>query len=608
MTAAPLLAAPPDWIPTGNLYVVLPHLSRSDAGIYSAGVTSLKHNALLELCGSEAEQLPFLRPLAEQDGRRLALVDLQWERLDGWLPRFHCQAQDLAISGTVFAPMDEKGFVYLLEVSSQSDCQLSLGMEGWWKSLDLVVFSARPLASERLVWQDNWTGSLVGEASSGLPLLAWGMQPDQDGELSVDGDHFCWTCPFDLKAGESLQAAFYISVNLERDGACTGALHLRRVGWRRLLEQTRGWLLAHSRNIADPALSFFFHENLFFNYFYAQSLCLDQPELVLVTSRSRSYYVCAAYWARDACLWSFPGLLLVDPQQARQALQVIWTRYLPNSAQHALYLNGQTLYPGFELDESCAPLIALDQYLQQTGDRSFVQAPWLTAALSQVYQALSEHFDPQVGLYSTFLTPHDDPTDFPFITYNNVLVWRALHILERSGAMHLDASRIRQQAEQLNQTIQQKCVREGPFGPQFVAAIDAVGNCDWNDLPGGSWSLFTYYGFCSAEDPLYQNSLKWICSEHNPHYYPGPFGGAGAAHFPFPSCFDLANRLLRGDPAALTQIRSGYARPCVSTECTSILDHGLACESFDPTTGEVRTGAAFATLAGFLAYCLYYNM
>ncbi len=36
-----------------------------------------------------------------------------------------------------------------------------------------------------------------------------------------------------------------------------------------------------------------------------------------MTSRSRSYYVCAAYWARDACLWSFPGLLLVD--RRRQA-------------------------------------------------------------------------------------------------------------------------------------------------------------------------------------------------------------------------------------------------------------------------------------------------
>ena len=140
MTASPRLAAPPDWIPTGNLQIALPHISRLDAGVYSAGVTSLKDNALLELCGDEAAGLPFLRPLLELEGDRLALADLRWERLDGWLPRFHCQVDGLEISGTIFAPLDEKGFVYLLEVTSVQDCQLHLGVEGggkastWWSS------------------------------------------------------------------------------------------------------------------------------------------------------------------------------------------------------------------------------------------------------------------------------------------------------------------------------------------------------------------------------------------------------------------------------------------------------------------------------------------
>ena len=618
MTAAPILAATPDWIPTGNLYVALPHISRVDAGVYSAGVCSLKDNALLELCGSEEPGLPFLRPLVELDGGKLELSDLKWERLDGWLPRFHCRAADLEISGTIFAPLDEKGFVYLLEATSQRDCQISLGMEGWWKSLDLVVFSGRPLEMQRQVWQDNWTGSLVGEAAWGLPLLAWGMQADPQGQLTLEGEQYRWEIPFELKAdascaetgvaGSSVWAAFYIALNLERDGARSGALHLRRMGWQQLLEGTRGWLAAHSHSIYDPTLSRVFHENLFFNYFYSQALCLDQPALALMTSRSRSYYVSGAYWARDACLWSFPGLLLADPRQARQALQAILSRYLPNAAQHALYLNGQVLYPGFELDEACAPLIALEHYLQVTGNRDLLEEPWLPAALSLSYETIAAHFDNQTGLYGTFLTPHDDPTGYPFITYDNVLVWRALNILadlDDRGATHYrsashlkrashlkSASQLRQQAENLQQAIQQKCIRQGPFGPQYVAAVEAGGDSDWSDLPGGSWSLFPHYGFCAAYDPCYLNSLKWIYSEHNPYYYPGPFGGAGAAHFPFPSCFDLANRLLRKDPAA-----SGLLKQLK-------LDQGLACESFDPQTGVARTGAAFATLAGFLAYAI----
>jgi hypothetical protein len=34
------------------------------------------------------------------------------------------------------------------------------------------------------------------------------------------------------------------------------------------------------------------------------------------------------------------------------------------------------------------------------------------------------------------------------------------------------------------------------------------------------------------------------------------------------------------------------------------LDRGYACESFDPQTGQARTGVGFAALAGFVAYAL----
>ena len=606
MTAAPLISDPPNWIPTGNLYVALSHISRSDGGIYSASVTALKDNGLLEVCGSEEQSQPLLRPVIERNGSRLNLSKLEWKRLDGWLPQFQWQTDGLEIRGTIFAPSDEKGFVYLLEAASEQECRLSLGIEGWWRSLDLVVFSARPLEARRELWRDEWTGSLVGEATCGMPQLAWGMQPSHDGELALEGDYFRWDCGVEIKAGERTQIAFYFSINLERDGARTGALHLRRRGWEKLLAETRGWLAAHSHPVEDQALNSLYHENLFFNYFFAQSLCLDQHELALMTSRSRSYYVSAAYWARDACLWSFPALLLVDRRQARRALEAMLTRYLPNAAQHALYLNGEVLYPGFELDQACAPLIALDHYLRVTGKRDLLQQSWLPATLSLAYETLCERFDPQMGMFSTFLTPHDDPADYPFITYDNVLVWRTLEILadlDEIGATHYQSvshlkrashlkssAQLRQQAETLKQTILQKCVREGPFGMQFVAAIDEAGNCDWADLPGGSWSLFPYFGFCSADDPVYQNSLKWLYSDQNPYYYAGKYGGVGAAHFPYPSGFDLANRLLRKDPGALVLVKQLK------------LDQGLACESFDPQTGEVRTGAAFATLAGFLAY------
>jgi hypothetical protein len=41
-------------------------------------------------------------------------------------------------------------------------------------------------------------------------------------------------------------------------------------------------------------------------------------------------------------------------------------------AHHALYLNGSNLYPGFELDQLCAPIIAIHRYLSETKDGSFL--------------------------------------------------------------------------------------------------------------------------------------------------------------------------------------------------------------------------------------------
>ncbi len=56
--------------------------------------------------------------------------------------------------------------------------------------------------------------------------------------------------------------------------------------------------------------------------------------------------------------------------------------YRRRLAEHSLYMDGTELYPGFELDEHCAWLIALGQYLAGTKDWALVakmgQAPFTT--------------------------------------------------------------------------------------------------------------------------------------------------------------------------------------------------------------------------------------
>jgi hypothetical protein len=85
----------------------------------------------------------------------------------------------------------------------------------------------------------------------------------------------------------------------------------------------------------------------------------------------------------------------------------------------------------------------------------------------------------------------------------------------------------------------------------------------------------------------------------NRYHYEGRFAGAGAPHFPFPSGFDLANRLLDHDACDGDPLEQLIATP---------MDRGLACESWDADTGIVRTGAAMASMAGLLSWAAWEHL
>jgi uncharacterized protein len=598
LTAAPIISEPPQRIPTGNLVVALPTIQRADGGIYRAGVLHMGARAQLDLVGDEAARRPLLCPFLERGGARLPFGELSWSRDAFWLPKFRARADGLNVTGTIFAPIDEHGFVYLLEVSGTTPAEpIVVGIEGWWDGVEATIFEMRRIQASIELWHDDWTGTLVGEARTGLPLLAWGVQPSVPGEVVIDGLHYLWRCELDA-AGGPARVAFYVGVNLEADGARTTSLHLRRRGSDQLLKETQQWLLARALPVESPARQVL-NENLFFSYFFGQADSIDGDEAVFVTSRSSDYYVSAAFWARDAFLWVLPAVLLVDRSRARRLLLEGLGRYAPRAGEHALYITGTILYPGFELDEACAPIIGLDNYVELTGDVETADLAEIREALQTLEESILKRHDPQIGMYSTFLSPHDDPVTRPFLTYNNVLVWRCLRVLGRLRARYGDVGRgeeLKRHADDLAQTIRDRCVVPGPFGPQYAWAIDATGGFELDEQPGGSLSLLARYGFCSSSEPAYQNTLRWMRSKHNRYSFDGPFGGLGSVHFPFPSIFDLANRLALGDAEALDMA------------CRAPLDQGLACESFDPQTGEVRTGAAFAAGAGLLANAIYEHL
>ena len=409
-----------------------------------------------------------------------------------------------------------------------------------------------------------------------------------------------------MPPGGELTADVYLAVAPEPDGAAVTALHLRRRGFEALLDSALSWLSERELPVpvdAPRGLRERVNANLFFNFFFAQGDCLDTGRPVIVTSRSPHYYVCGAFWSRDAYCWTFPALLLADVGRARDVLVASLAAAGSRVAEHALYLNGTPLYPGFELDQAAAPVLAISRYVRLTEDRGILANPAVAQAVRQLPALVEPWRHPDCELYGTFLLPTDDPTDFPYVTTANALLAAALDaaadLTEISPAdLGLRSGELRERAGAIREALRARLMTDGPHGPMWAWACDADGRLELRDEPPLGLRSLPFWGMRADSEAVQAATRRWLRDGYE-HHYGGAYPGAGAPHFPFPSGFDLANRLLDGDDTLGDPLAALATTP---------MDQGLACESWDPQTGVVRTGAAMASMAGLLAWSAWASL
>jgi uncharacterized protein len=619
-TYAPEIADPPRFLPTGNLWVSLPEVDMDNGAVHAVGVLIERTLGLVEAAGG-ADQGPLIRPALVLDGDTVVPDHLEWERVGHWLPHFTGPCPSGVLEGWFCAPVDERGVTVRLAYRHDGPrpVTVELGWTGSWGATTVTHLRSKSVGLEPVGNDDPWTGSRTVTGGAGIPLLSIGWQGGEGVVLGELGGVPRWQASATavVDTGGSLTADLFIGVATEPDGAATAALHLRRRGFDRLWESTDRWLADHALAIPDdrPGLAERVNANLFFNHFFAQGDCLDTGRPVVVTSRSRQYYVSAAFWSRDAYCWTFPALLLSDAARARSVLVSTLAAGGARLADHALYLNGTSLYPGFELDQAAAPVIAVRRYVQMTGDATVLAEPGVRAVLDGLVQLIEPWRHPVWELYGTFLLPTDDPTDFAYTTTGNALVaaaFEALAILtdlqptadrpvgvSGSGA-HTDhrpedpASR----ASAIRAAMAEHLTVEVPGGRMWGWACDESGRIERRDEPPLGLRTLPFWGVGTDDDPVQVATRAWL-SEDNPHHYEGRFGGSGSAHFPHPSGFDLANRLLDRDLIDGQPLDQLVAVP---------MDQGLACESWDADTGRVRTGAAMASMAGLLAWTAWEHL
>ncbi len=595
---------------TGNEYLSLPEIG-AGGEIKSINVLHMGARGLLEFRGT-ADQ-PLLAPFITVDGKEaLCPGSLSWSYCHDWIPCFEVYAAGrYTIEGDIFAPPGHRGCCCRLRLTNLSNIPLvvEMGWRGCWSEFNHLIFSSRPVTGERVVEYNSWTGSLVLEARSGLPLaaLALALTAEHEKEERPSWDFrspprkpasYQGTIRMEATPGSSCLLTLYAAVNLEADGAGTTAMDLKRHGGAALALETERQLAERRIDLPDSAAAAALNRNLFFNYFYALGRALDDDSLVPVTSRSPRYYVSAAYWSRDTLLWSFPGLLLADKAASRELLLTVFHRHLARAGEHAHYINGVLLYPGFEMDQLAAHFLALERYESVTGDLTLLDEKIICRGLKLLTEKALEQFDPASGLYRTFLDPSDDPVLYPFLIYDNALLQCAFAYLAdlQSAGRWDNPADFAGLALALQQEIYRHGTVKGPGGIMFAWAVDGKGRFQLYDNPPGSLQLLAFYGFCSLKERIFRNTVAWIRSPNNPHFHrDSPFSEAGSLHAPNPWPLAACNDIL-----ACNEGGNDFL-------LRASMDNGFCCETVDPETGEAATGAAFASAAGFLAHALWWS-
>jgi len=598
-TETQLTLTPDDVIPTGNDWMSLPSIRAGDAALMDFNVISMRYRGLIEYAGALGQ--PLMKPFLNVGGVKKPLAGLRWSLRDYWLPTGMMEADGVRTSISYVVPSDSRAAIVRFQVTNIGGAPITVapGMDVSWARTNRVTYSPESLTGARTMSPTPIdTDMMVFNYKTDDTQFAWGFAYVGSKGVLHEGGNPGVTAQHEatLARGQTLDMHFLIGVGLEQYSAAYGMRVLNkridRYGIDGVIDQAAAEARRHTRTTGRADLDRVMNRNLLFTTYFAWGRSLDTEEFVGVTSRSNRYYVSAAYWDRDALLWSFPALLDTDPARAREAIGYVLGRQARNAGIHSRFIDGALLEDGLELDELVAPIVALKSYVDATGDRSV-----LTKYASEIATLRTRLFalrDPSTGLYETFQDAEDEYVQKPFSIYDNVIAWKALNDLATlSGEKAL-----RVRASTLKVAIMKYGVRSGTpgaSGPIFAATVSAT-DADFMDVPPGSLLKLPYLGFIAEDDPLFRRTYDWLHSPNYQYSYVGtPYGLPGSYRVPFTTSWSVADHL---------RLKAGRAKALkVVTE--SPWDGGIVTEGVKPDTGiPDQQGRAFATAAGYVGHTI----
>ena len=219
----------------------------------------------------------------------------------------------------------------------------------------------------------------------------------------------------------------------------------------------------------------------------------------------------------------------------------------------------------YEIDSLCYPIRLAFEYWKTTGDTSVFGSEWVKA-VENILKTFREQQKKEgrgsykflrvtdraldtmnnagwgapvkpVGLIASAFRPSDDATTFLFLIPSNFMavssLRKAAEILLKVNKEAGLAKECTALADEVSEALKKYAVYDHPkYGKIYAYEVDGFGNhllMDDANVP--SLLAMAYLGDVSQDDPIYQNTRRFVWSEDNPYFFRGKAGeGIGGPH------------------------------------------------------------------------------
>ena len=289
----------------------------------------------------------------------------------------------------------------------------------------------------------------------------------------------------------------------------------------------------------------------------------------------------------------------------------------------------------YEIDSLCYPIWLSYLYWKETGNQAIFDATYQQVMLTilRLWRTEQRHHEQSPYRFQRFncppsdtlpnkgrgmpvnytgmtwsgFRPSDDACRFHYLIPSNMFAVVVLNqMAEIAGTMYLDMELARSALalrDEIEAGIRLYGVYRHPkYGEIFAYETDGFGNYTlMDDANVPSLLSAPYFGYVSIDDPIYQNTRKFILSQDNPYYVEGRLAkGIGSPHTPAGYIWPISLIM-----QALTSQNADEIAALIHTLTTTDAGTGVMHESFDPNAPERFTRAWFAwanSLFGELIY------